>query len=64
MWLTATIMGLAAFWSTPKYIYLLNELLGLESGQRSLGFFFIGKTTIDYPSLGRGDINEKIRWIR
>ncbi|MBN1822082.1 MAG: nitroreductase [Prolixibacteraceae bacterium] len=63
MWLTATSMGLAAFWATPKFINLLDKVLELEPSQKCLGFFYIGKTNMDYPSPGRGDMNEKVRWV-
>lgn len=62
MWLTATSLNLAAFWSTPSFINLLGDILELNSGQKSLGFFFLGKTTIDYPSPGRGAVGDKTKW--
>ena len=63
MWLTAESLGLRAFWSTPKYLPLLKDILGLDSSQKSLGFFFLGKADIDYPSQGRGAIEKKIIWM-
>jgi nitroreductase len=62
MWLTATAMGLGAFWATPKFIPMLNEILQLKPCQKSLGFFYVGEIALDYPSSGRGDIMEKIEW--
>ena len=62
MWLTATEMELGAFWATPGFMHLFDELLGIEDGQKSLGFFFVGKIVMDYPSPGRGDVAAKTEW--
>ncbi len=62
MWLTATEMGLGAFWATPGFMELFTELLGIEEGQRALGFFYVGEILMDYPSPGRGDISQKVEW--
>ncbi len=63
MWLSATEMGLGAFWSTPKFLDLLKELLHLKAGQQPLGFFFLGHISMEYPSPGRGAIDDKIKWM-
>ena len=62
MWLTATEMGLGAFWATPAFIELFYELLKLKPGQKCLGFFYVGEIMMDYPSPGRGDIESKVEW--
>ena len=62
MWLTATEMNLGAFWATPAFMNLFDELLGVKEGQKALGFFFVGETLMDFPSPGRGDISEKVEW--
>jgi len=63
MWLTATSMGLGAFWSTPEFLPLLSDLLNIKRGQKLLGFFYVGEIAIDYPSPGRGKIEDKIEWL-
>jgi nitroreductase len=62
MWLTATDLGLGAFWTTPLFLPLIEPLLELKPGQKLLGFFFAGHVAIDYPSPGRGPVSEKIEW--
>jgi nitroreductase len=62
MWLTATGMGLGAFWSTPEFLPLLNEVLEIQPRQKLLGFFYIGEIAMEYPSPGRGDIAAKVVW--
>jgi nitroreductase len=62
MWLTATDMDLGAFWGTPAFIELFNEILEIEEDQKCLGFFYIGHIMVDYPSPGRGEISEKVKW--
>jgi nitroreductase len=62
MWLTATGLGLGAFWATPEFLPLLNDILEIQSRQKLLGFFYIGEIAVEYPSPGRGDIAEKVVW--
>ncbi len=62
MWLHATEMKLGAFWATPSYVHLLDEILGIKSGQKCLGFFYVGHIIMDYPSPGRGDLSTKVEW--
>lgn len=62
MWLTATEMGLGAFWATPGFMELFTDLLEIEEGQRALGFFYVGEVMMDYPSPGRGDVAQKVEW--
>lgn len=63
MWLTATALGLGAFWASPQFLPLLNAILGLKPNQKALGFFYIGQIAMDYPSPGRGDIATKVKWM-
>ena len=62
MWLSATDKGLGAFWATPQFMPLLENLLGLKPGQKALGFFYVGKISMEYPSPGRGGIDSKTEW--
>ena len=62
MWLTATAIGLGAFWATPEFAPMLNEILELKPGQKSLGFFYVGEIALDYPAPGRGELVEKVEW--
>lgn len=64
MWLTATEMGLGAFWATPEFLPLLNEIVNIQPRQKLLGFFYVGQIAVDYPSPGRGDVDEKTEWFR
>lgn len=62
MWLHATELGLGAFWSTPAFVNLFDGILEIKPGQKCLGFFYVGQIMIDYPSPGRGDIEQKVEW--
>lgn len=62
MWLTVTSMDLGAFWSTPEFLPLLNDIVGIKPGQKLLGFFYVGQIALEYPSPGRGDIAAKVEW--
>jgi len=62
MWLTATEMKLGAFWATPPFVSLLDGIIGLDEGQKILGFFYVGEVLMDFPSPGRGDVAQKTEW--
>lgn len=62
MWLTVTAMDLGAFWATPEFLPMLHDVLELNSGQKLLGFFYVGKIALDYPAPGRGELAEKVEW--
>lgn len=64
MWLTATDLGLGAFWATPPFLLHIQfqSLLELKPNQKLLGFFFVGHVAMDYPSPGRGPVSEKVVW--
>lgn len=62
MWLTTTSMKLGAFWATPQFMPLLNEILEVKTDQKVLGFFYVGEIAIDYPSPGRGNVELKVEW--
>ncbi|HPE75738.1 MAG TPA: nitroreductase [Draconibacterium sp.] len=62
MWLTATDLGLGAFWATPEFLPFLNDIVGIQPQQKLLGFFYVGHIALDYPSPGRGDIALKVEW--
>jgi len=62
MWLTATDLGLGAFWATPPFLPFIQSLFELKPGQKLLGFFFVGQIAMDYPSPGRGPVSEKVSW--
>lgn len=67
MFLTATAYGLASYWTTGGITYLpeAKSYFDLEPDDKLLGFFYIG-----YPAklfgegYRRGDIKEKIKWIK
>lgn len=63
MWLTATDLGLGAFWSSPQFISLLVDKLKIEPGQKALGFFYLGHVALEYPSSGREPIENKVEWM-
>lgn len=62
MWLHATEMNLVAFWATPSFVHLFDDILEIKPGQKCLGFFYVGQSIMDYPSPGRGDSNDKVEW--
>ena len=64
MWLTASEMGIGAYWSSPSVREHLGELVKLEEGERCLGFFYMGKYDGELPEGTRKTaIDEKTDWI-
>lgn len=65
MWLSAHALGLAAYWSTGSFAFRdeTRAYFGLPEGDRSLGFFYLGKTD-KTPRPGRRitPIEEKTIW--
>lgn len=62
MWLTATDIGLGAFWSTPEFLPWLNDIIEIHPRQKLLGFFYVGHISMEFPGPGRGDIAAKVEW--
>jgi nitroreductase len=59
MWLTATGLGLGAFWSTPEFLPLLNDILEIQPAK--IAWIFLCWMTLPWNIRlpGRGDIAEK-----
>lgn len=62
MWLTCTELGLGCYWSTPRAALEASEFLGLESGERSLGLFYLGWHEMPEIAGKRGPVAEKVVW--
>jgi nitroreductase len=64
MHLTASALGLAAFWSTPPLVYTdeMRVWLGLSDPRdKCLGFFYLGWPASEtWPEGKRGDLSEKV----
>ncbi len=64
MHLTASALGMAAFWSTPPLIYTddMRKWLRLEDPRdKCLGLFYLGwPKSEDWPESRRGDLSEKV----
>ncbi len=66
MYLTASALGLAAYWSSPPVVYSaeMKEFLGLGPKDTALGLFYLGYLAEGYPwpEGARGPIAEKVQW--
>ena len=63
MWLCCTSMGIGSYWSSPGLIRHMDEFFDLNSGEKCLGFFYMGYYD-DTPADGvRGAIGEKVQWL-
>ncbi len=68
MHLTASALGMGAFWSSPPISYTdeMREWLGMESEEdKCLGFFYLGwPESEEWPEGSRGNVSEKVTWVR
>ncbi len=64
MWLTCTDLGIGSYWSSPKSINTIGEILPMQEGERCLGLFYMGyyDTSISPPG-SRTPIGEKVIWV-
>jgi nitroreductase len=63
MWIAASAMGLGSFWSTPPAALHAKAFLNLESNERSLGFFYLGKIAQEVSDSDRDPVSDKTEWI-
>lgn len=67
MHLTASAVGMAAFWSSPPISYTdeMRSWLGLsDERDKCLGFFYLGwPASEEWPESSRGDITEKVTMV-
>lgn len=63
MWLTATNLGLGAYWSSPSLIAHMHEFFDLNDGEKCLGFFYLGYYDLASPDRVPGDLKEKVTWL-
>lgn len=64
MWLTASAMGIGAYWSSPSFLPDLAEYLELPEGQKCLGVFYMGNHDKSDISFKRTPIANKVKWIK
>ena len=63
MWLTCAANNIGCYWSTPKYTSLMNDFFKLKDGERSLGFFYLGKFNHSkIEAKQRISIDDKTEW--
>ncbi len=67
MHLTASAVGLAAYWSSPAFVYTdeMKAFLRLKKGDLCLGLFYLGwpKDKENWPKGTRSPIQEKLEWF-
>ena len=65
MWLTASALGVGAYWSSPKSIHseACAKFLNLGEGETCLGFLYMGYHELPEIPARRNPMAEKIEWI-
>lgn len=67
MWLVAHANNLGAYWSTGARAFQdrMRNFLGLEEGDKSLGFLYVGeKDTADMDGHRLTKIEDKVEWVK
>lgn len=64
MWLAATSLNIATYWSSPRNIKYLNEFLSLKENEKCIGLYYMAKTDLnsELPIRERQPLNSKIQW--
>lgn len=64
MWLTASSLGIGAYWSTPGVIQRMGALIELEPEQKCIGLFYMGIPEGEVLQEGtRKPVEEFTSWI-
>ncbi len=64
MWLTASSLGIGAYWSTPGLIQRMGSLIDLEPEQKCIGLFYMGIPEGDVLQEGiRKPVEEFTKWV-
>lgn len=64
LWIAACNYELGGYWSSPGSIVGRPSVLPLEEGEKCYGLFYLGKHNMPEIPRQRGDIKEKVRWLR
>ena len=65
IWLTCAANNIGCYWSSPKSIENINDLMVLNKGERCLGFMYLGHYNLkEKISFSRDSISEKVKWFQ
>ncbi len=66
MYLTATAHGLGCYLTTGGITYMeeAKKHFDLDDNDKLIGFFYVGKIKDQPAQIQRGDIHEKVKWVR
>lgn len=64
MWLLAHEMKIGAYWSSPGSIKYMDSFFDLNTGERCLGFFYLGKYDGELiQGVRKSTIEERTTWL-
>ena len=63
MWLMATDLKIGSYWSSPKFINVIDQFIPLNHGERCLGIFYMGQHDGKINHRIPGPIEDKILWF-
>ena len=63
MWLSCYVNNIGSYWSTPALKDDYSKHSGLNSNQKSLGFFFMGSYNHIETTKVRDGLDSKVEWV-
>lgn len=63
MWLCCTEMNIGCYWSSPELIRYMHDFLPMETGERCLGFFYMGYYEGEILEAARAPVSSKTIWL-
>ncbi|MEM9143005.1 MAG: nitroreductase [Bacteroidota bacterium] len=63
IWLCCTQLGIGSYWSSPGLIHYMDGFFDLNTGERCLGFLYMGYYDGELPEQTRTPIGDKVAWV-
>ena len=60
LWLMSSSIGIGSYWSSPSLMNYLGEHITLKEGEKCLGFFYMGKYSVEIEPRTPGNFEDKI----
>lgn len=61
--IAASASGLGGYWGTPGIIKNMQDFLGLNENEESLGFIYLGKHDLEAQIKERASLDGKVKWV-
>ena len=62
IWISATAHKIGGYWSSPKFIESMHELVSMNAGEKCIGLFYMGYYKPTPVNRKRTPIEQKLSW--